>query len=71
MSGGGFGKGDRVRVAAGPRRGRTGEVVRVMKFPREPDSAAMVLVRFADGVEEFQVGANLETVEAAARTKAV
>lgn len=65
----GFSKGDRVRVAAGPRRGRTGEVVRVMRFPREPESAAMVLVRFADGGEEFQVGANLETVEAAAGTQ--
>lgn len=68
MSGGGFDKGDRVRVAVGPRRGKTGEVLRVMRFPREPESAAIILVRFADGTEEYQVGANLETIEAAARS---
>lgn len=60
---GGFGKGDRVRVGTGPRRGKTGEVMRVMRFPRESDSSAMILVRFADGGEGYQVAANLTKLE--------
>jgi hypothetical protein len=56
-----------VRVVAGPHRGKTGTVKRVLKMPGEAASAALVLVHFKDGGEGFQVGANLVKLEAAER----